>query len=887
MHLGQLIAVLILRGARSTSAAAFLASIMKILASLLLLLCFGARPAVAQRLVVSGQVVEAASGEPVPFASVFVPKTSLGATADMDGRFRLTLPGPGPDSIAVSALGFDTQKRKLSDAAVQTVLFRLKPGGVALAEVMVLSRQPENPAFRILREVQRHRPQNDRSVLKFAEFDSYNRTEVALADLPARLAKQRVVRDIRALAVRRGAASAADPDAPLPLFASEVGSRMYQKYNPLRRREDIQHRQMRGVGPREGSVLSQLLGGNFQNLDFYPNWQNILSKDFISPIAEGGRLAYEYELQDSVFIDKDWCYQLGVKPRRSHDLAFRGTIWITASSYALRRVDVVANPDANINFITDLRIFQDLTPPSQGPGLPSRTRLVFGVQPYKGQAAMRVRLTTVNSNFARNVSHEAGFYDVPVNVANQPTDPLPANPTDDGLTSALTGRGPTGTGYFDLHRPDTLSLSERQAFAVLDSAKELPSVRNVLDYVELFVNGYKRVGKLELGPILSTYARNDFEGHRFRLGFRTTPDISKNVITQGYVAYGTGDQQFKYGLKTSRIMERRHWTVLGLEYRHDVEQIALLDNDFLPDNNLFASASRFGRFVQGRPVLRNLAAVSLQRDLFHGFTQTLTLRHQHFDPQHNFAYYRGGEMPPSPVHARSLGREFNLAEMVLESRYARDENLVQSENRRRAVGLKRWPVFTFRYTMGANRLLGSDFGYHKFNLLITHSVATGQLGRLSYRLEGNYIPSRVPYPILKTPLGNQTPFLNQNSFNLMRYFEFVTDRSASVRLEQHFEGLLLNSIPGIRSLNWRLVASANVLTGGLTTANRRLLPPTDLNGRPLPRLNSLGRTPYAEVSYGVENIFKIVRIDFLHRLTYRGLPDANNFAIKAGFQFRL
>ncbi|WP_375416514.1 DUF5686 family protein [uncultured Hymenobacter sp.] len=870
---------------------------MKILTLLLLLALLGAQPALAQRLVISGQVVEAASGEPVPFASVFVPGTSSGATANLGGRFRLVLAlsGPTPDSIAASALGFATQRRKLAidtSATTQTVLFRLRPGGVALAEVVVLSRQPENPAFRILREVQRHRPQNDRATLQAAEFDSYNRTEVALANLPARLAKRKAVQDMRALAVRRGAAAAADPDAPLPIFASEVGSRMYQKYSPLRRREDIQHRQMRGLGPREGSVLSQLLGSNIQNFDFYPNWQNILSKDFISPIAEGGRLTYDYELVDSVNVDKDWCYQIAVKPKRSHDLAFRGTIWITAGTYALRRVDLVANANANINFITDLRIFQDLTPPDQGPGLPTRTRLVFGVQPYQGQAAMRVRLTTINSNFARNVAHEAGFYDVPVNVAGQVSDPLsaPSGPGDDALTSALTGQGPTGPGYFDQHRPDTLSLSEQQTFAVLDSAKQLPSVRNVLDYVELFVNGYKRVGKLELGPILNTYAYNDFEGHRFRLGFRTTPDISKRTVTQGYLAYGTRDGRFKYGLKTSRIVERRHWTVLSLEYRHDVEQIALLDNDFLSDNNLFVAASRWGRFRQGRPVLRDLTAVSAQRDLFHGFTQTLTLRHQHFNPQHDFAYYPGGEPRPAPGPGPTppgLGREFNLAEVVLESRYARDENLVQSENRRRAIGLKKWPVLTLRYTIGLNRVLGADFGYHKLNLLLTHSVATGQLGRLSYRLEGNYIPTPVPYPVLKTPLGNQTPFLNQNSFNLMRYFEFVTDRSVSVRVEQHFEGLLLNSLPLVRRLNWRLVGSANLLYGDLSGANRRLLPPTDQAGRPLTRLNSLGRLPYAEVSYGVENIFKVVRLDFLHRVTYRHLPGANNFGIKAGFQFRL
>ena len=842
---------------------------MKFLA-LLLLVCLWALPAAAQRLVISGQVVEATNGEPVPFASIFIPKTSTGVTADADGKFKLAVAGT-PDSIAASALGFATQRHKLSDAAVQTFLFRLKSGGVALAEVVVTSRQPENPAFRILREVQKHKPQNERGALTAAEYDSYNRIETSLIDLPASLSKRKVIKDIRALAVRQGAVAAADPDAPLPIFASEVGSRVYQKNSPLRRREDLLHKQMRGVGPREGSVLSQMLGSNFQNFDFYPNWQNVLGKDFISPIAEGGRATYDYDLQDSVFVGKDWCYKIAVTPRRAHDLAFKGTIWITAEGYALRRVDVVASPNANINFVNDLRISQELTPPADGPGLPIRTKLVLSVRPYDKQAAMLVRFTTVSSNFVRNQLHtEVGFY-------NQPVVSALMEPTEKGSGSDLLSGLPQGGtgGYFDQHRPDTLSLSERQTFAVLDSAKSLPSVRNVLDWVELLVNGYKRIGKLDFGPISNIYAHNDFEGNRFRFGFRTTPEISRDWLTQVYVAYGTKDTRLKYGAKASYIAERRHWTVFTAEFRHDVEQAALLDNDFLDNNNLFIAASRWGRFRQGRPVLRDLTALSVQRDLFHGFTQTLTLRYQYITPLFETRFRKnpnGTEEPTSNV--------LHLSELVSEWRYAPDENLVQSENRRRAVGLKRLPVFGFRYTLGDIDWILGNFIYHKFNLSITHSVSVGQLGRLTYRAEGNYIPTALPYFILRTPLGNQTPFYNANAFNLMNYFEFITDRSVTLRLDHHFEGLLVNSIPGVRALNWRLVATSNVLYGKLSDRSRLI----NGNTTDLPGPISV---PYVEVGYGIENIFKFIRVDFIHRLTYRDTPDTSNFGIKVGAQFRL
>ncbi|RYY17171.1 MAG: hypothetical protein EOO36_10090, partial [Cytophagaceae bacterium] len=557
---------------------------MKFSVSLLLLvlvLVLQGRWAVAQRITISGQVVEAATGEPVSFASVFVPRTTTGVTADIEGRFKMAVSG-SPDSLAVSALGFLTMRKALTNAATQSILFRLKKGGgVALTEVVISSRQPENPAWRILREVQRHKNENERTALHSADFNSYNRIEVSLSDIPKALANRKVVKDMRALAARHNSAAASEADAPLPLFASEVGSQVYVKYGPpLRRREDIQHKQMRGAGPREGSVLSQMLGSNFQNFDFYPNWQNILGKDFVSPIAAGWRLTYDYELQDSLLVGPDVCYKIKVTPKRDHDLAFTGTIWVTKERYALRRIDVIASEHANINFVTDLRIFQELTPPAQGPGIAQRTRLVVAVRPGEGQAAMRVRFTTVNSDFKRNIEHEGTFYNQP--IVNTVMEPGADNATS-GLISGMLGKGET-EGYFDKNRPDTLSLSERQTFAVLDSARELPSVRSTLDWVDLFINGYRRVGDrglIELGPIINSFAFNNYEGARFRFGFRTTPMFSRNWVLQPYVAYGTKDGRVKYGLRANYIAERQHWTVVNAEYRHDVEQAALLDNDFL------------------------------------------------------------------------------------------------------------------------------------------------------------------------------------------------------------------------------------------------------------------------------------------------------------------
>ena len=44
--------------------------------------------------------------------------------------------------------------------------------------------------------------------------------------------------------------------------------------------------------------------------------------------------------------------------------------------------------------------------------------------------------------------------------------------------------------------------------------------------------------------------------------------------------------------------------------------------------------------------------------------------------------------------------------------------------------------------------------------------------------------------------------------------------------------------------------------------------------------------PFAEVGYGVENVFRLIRVEAYHRLTYLDHPAVRKFAIKVGLQFK-
>ncbi|KAA9333030.1 carboxypeptidase-like regulatory domain-containing protein [Hymenobacter busanensis] len=822
--------------------------------------------AAAQRMAFSGRVTEAATGQPVPFASVYVKGTTLGTTADEEGRYQLPVPQP-VDSLWASAVGFRPKSVAVGKQPVQTVNLALPSAAIALGEVTI--RPTENPAYAILRQVQQHKPQNDRRRLDDYDFDSYTRLEAAFTDLPERIAKQRLVQQIQRIADAEAAKTPGTAgnnlQAALPIFASETESRCYVRNQPVRRREEIRRSQLRGAAPEPGSFLAQMTGSSFQDFDFYPNWQQCVGKDFISPIAEGWRITYDYDLEDSVLVGQDRCYQLKVTPRRPQDLAFTGRIWITTGSFALRKVDLMVDPRANLNFVSELSVQQELTSPTDGPGLPVRTRVVVGFKPSgDGQLGARAVVTTVNSHFLRNQNRPLAFYAQSIETAV------------DAYANAAE--------YFAQSRPDTLSVAEKQTLAVLDSVTELPAVHSIMELADIVVNGYKRVGKIDVGPLLTTFGFNNVEGVHTRLGLRTTPEISPTWLLGGFVGYGFRDQRVKYNVYFNYMLNRRHWTVLSLNQRRVLDQVALLDVDLDGADALYEASARVGNLDKGRPLLRDVSSVKLQTDVLRGLTQSVMLRRQHFDPLFGFRYFNTPEHEPTSPTTDEL----SLAEVVLETRYARDERLISLPHRRYAVGQMLWPVFTLRYTLGLNNLLGGDFRYHKFNLLVTHSARFGQLGRTDYRLEAGLIPNTVPYPVLKSHLGNQNPFYNSSAFNLMRYFEFVSDRYASVRAEHHFEGLFLNSVPLLKKLNWRLLATGSVLYGGARPANLDLIPAADpFTGEALPKFRPLGTLPYAEVGYGVENIFKFVRVDFIHRLTYRNLPGVQNFGVKMSFQFKL
>ncbi|CAN5620488.1 DUF5686 family protein [soil metagenome] len=812
----------------------------------------------AQETIVQGKVTDAGSGDPIPFVNVIFKGTGIGGTTDFDGKFRIKTSKP-VDSIFVSYIGYKSKSRPIKKGT-QTVNIQLEEDVTHLQEVVVKS--GENPAFEILRNVVKNKDRNDKRSLAAYEYDTYTKTEVDVDNISEKFRQKKIMKKIAAVLDSIDRVVGEDGKAILPLFITEGLSKFYYRNYPEIRSEQIIKTKISGVGLDDGSMVTQLVGSTFQEYNFYQNWISIINKNFVSPIADGWRLYYDYDLLDSLYVGEDFCYRMDFYPKSPLELAFTGSMWITKEGYAIKQIDASVGKEANVNFIDKIRIQQELARTSQAPWLPVKNRVLINIgELSKNSAGLLAKFYTSNKNFVINKPHDAKFYDKPIKVAED------AQQVESEV-------------YWDSLRHEPLSATEKSVYQMIDTLKNIPVVKTYTEIFKAVVDGYYSLGEVEVGPYVRTFAYNTLEGVRIQGGFKTNMRFSKKMAYAGSLAYGFQDTRVKFSASAQRILSRDRWTVATLRFRQDVVRLGV-DEEALANNPLFLAASRWGQFR--RAYYYNELYASLQREWFRGFSQKMAFRYWDFDPTYPFGFLKNPVGVDDQVY-----KNFRTSEIQIEARYARDETFLQNGNERLSLGLKKWPAFTFRYTHGIPGIFGSDYSYDKLRLNIDKRLRFGPLGVGIVSLSGEYIYNRLPYPLLTVHLGNQSPIYSQFTYNLMNFGEFVSDKSVSLRYRHFFEGLIVNRIPLLNKLKWRLVGTANIIYGDLRKSNRILIAVYTPRGDPALRTGFFRNSvPYVELGYGVENIFKFFRVDFVHRITYLNNPEARKFGVLFTAQFKL
>ena len=817
----------------------------------------------AAQFVIKGRVTDSKNGDPIPFASVGLIGVSQGATTNFQGEFTLNSKYSA-DSLFASFVGYKKRVKKITRGSkLQEVDFQLEPTGREMAEVIVYS--GENPAFKILRGVIRNREENDRSKLSAYEYDSYAKMELDVDNISEKFKEKKVMKDIAQAIKKFEKIAGEDGKLIIPTYISESVGKFYYLESPQRKKEVINKTNIKGVGVKDGSLISQLVGGNLvANYNFYQNYVGFFGKDFASPIGDNWKGSYSYFLGDTVNVDGHICYQLDFDPKNPMDLVFRGQMWIDTTSLALVQIDAAVDKGANLNFIDKIKISQELEQTSSGAWLPARTRFLIDLEEItKGSAGMLLKMYISNKDFVVNKPHEVGFYDLTTEVAEDAMQPNPE--------------------FWKYARHEPLSTQDIMASALIDSVQNLPIVRTYVEIAEIILSGYKKFNDIEVGPYVSSFAMNKIEGARLRLGFRTNANFDKHWILRGNVGFGTKDLVPKYSAEVNYLFSKKKWTVAGIRHSYDIERVGLTP-ELIGDNKLFYSFTRWGAFSGA--FFRRESEAFFSSEFYKGLTVTTSLNTRSFDPLFRFQY----RLNPELGRASAVQDYYQETFATVELRFAKNETFIMNGNERITLATKRIPVVTLKYQHGFKGFLGGDFTYDRVTLKAYQTFRLGTLGRSDYTFTAGYTPSNLPAPLLFPHLGNETFFFVRSAYSTMNYFEFVSDQFASIQYNHNFEGLLFNRIPLIKKLKWRFIASGNILMGSQRSANHEIMKDVNspLRSKFLDQyaFDSLDpNKPFAEVGYGIDNIFKILRVQAFHRLTYLDHGNPQRFRLMASVNF--
>jgi hypothetical protein len=267
------------------------------------------------------------------------------------------------------------------------------------------------------------------------------------------------------------------------------------------------------------------------------------------------------------------------------------------------------------------------------------------------------------------------------------------------------------------------------------------------------------------------------------------------------------------------------------------------------------------------------AEFSYNREHYNHFSYALTLRNKVYESSRLMQFETRKE-------GRSLFfTELPQTELELSLRYAPGEKFVQKKWDRNSL-LPERPVFTLSHSVAIKNVLGSQFTCHHTEASARKRFWLSSFGYIDAVAKGGRVWNDVPYPLLIIPNANLSYTLQKESFALMNPMEFVADNYASWEAIYYMNGLIFNRIPLIKRLGWREVIDFKGFYGSLRPGNM----PNEIDSRGLflfPRENcSFTDVPYMELSFGIENIFKVLEVDYIRRLTYCELPGISKHGVR-------
>ena len=867
-----------------------------------------------------GVVIDAKTKEPLPYVNYTV-SSSIGGTTDDSGRFEFFV-NAKTDSVIFTYLGYKDEVLKKRFFKKDSIIVRLQLDDYMLEEFTVKAKRTKIPkdtaAIRIFRNVVKHKDENKPKSYDSYQYEEYQKTVASLYNISSKITKRKIFKPFRFILENQD--STAEGTRFIPLILKETLTDYYFNNDPKKNKSVVKASKISGI---EQLKFSDLLDIAFDEIDAYDNQAMVQEKAFVMPFADGALALYNYYLIDSVKIvdtlkaidsskfiyknrtvytknmvydtsfikqipvdstitnvltdsiyqtdslqpvytikidsalvldslieidtivvrDSVWIYNLAFVPKAKGDLLFNGKATIRDSSFAITKIELGIDKRSNINFVNDFSLKQGFA--NNGKGW------------FKNEESRSTNIAITKRKKAKSVRIARYLHRNDIQI-NQPiADTILAQEN----TVFLKNYRKQTDSFWLNRRHDTLSTQEGKVYFLLDSLKKTRFYKAMSGIGSFFASGYYKTKTLEYGNLYQLVTWNDLEGVRLRFNLRNNWRIGKWVNWNVYGAYGIKDKRFKYGATVSVNLpdkkQKKH--SITLSFRDDYQRFTL-NNGGLSYDFIYMSLLR--RNAIADLVYLKDARLSYMREWVPNFTTTL-----------NFNYKIYQTIPGRIEFIKT--NEFNMKDTIKNFRvFSPGINIVYTPGAKFLQGSERvrflkgkLPRFNFTYVFSAKKL-GSDFNFHKMELIMDERLPS-PIGHTNIRLIGTKLFGAAPYPLLHIHSGNQSFMYNKERFTNMLETEFIADQQLTLMIEHHFDGFFFNKIPVWRKLGLREVFTTKMAVSSLDPKKVSFSDlPTELKG-----LNGF----YAEIGFGIENILKLLRVDFSWRLTQKNQPDIKKF----------
>lgn len=805
----------------------------------------------AQKTKVEGIVIDEISGDPMPFVKVRFQDTKIGVYTDTLGHYILDT-YYATDSLEFTFSGYIKSTVSVNKDESQEINVTL---AVLQSDFDAVYVKPpdELPSTRLHKRVIANKPINNKEKLSSYEYEVYNKVQLDVNNIGDKFKERGLVK--RLDLIMDYLDSADNGKSFLPVILSESVSDFYYKKSPKKKKEVVKATRISGV---ENLQMNQFLGDMYLDVNIYDNYIPLFNKSFISPAANFARNFYKFYLEDSTFIGSQWCYKLRFAPKRTGDMTFEGEMWIHDTTYAVKSFKANISPWTNINYVQDLFIEHEFELVAPEVWMLTSEKMIADLKITKKSKIYGFygRRHSTRTNYVINQARSDEFY------------------KSNSTVEMLEGADERSVEYWAKVRHEPLSEQEQGIDDMIDSLNDLRFFKSLKNVIYLATTGYFQLGKVEVGSAFSLVTVNPVEGFRTAVALRTSNAFSKRIEFGGRIAYGFKDEEIKYGLSTRLNITPKKRGMLTAYYNYDIEQIG-------QSPTASSIGSTFGTLLRTGPLDKltfvQRTGLNLEKDLGKDVIIYAGFEWKEYSTLENSAvsYLK----PNSITEVDDVITQIQTSEFIARYRWAKDEEFLSGSFDRSSIRSK-YPVISIQGIFGVKGLLGADYDYQKVDLFVEHQARIGFLGRIRYGANAGWIFGNAAYPFLKIHEGNQSYWLQTNTFNKMNFFEFISDKYVTGLIENHWDGLFLDRIPLIKKLKWRLVTTGRIAFGAISDRHTQEMRLPDFT-------KQFGKIPYVEVAMGIENIFAIGRVDVFWRLTHLEpgvkVTHVSNFGLRARY----